>query len=164
MQGLPFCVAGVGDFLALFRCISCRYCFGTDVQKPDLLGAPGRVYTTLTVRILGMQHALHPDFGFGSLAFVQSSMASQKESCIPHGMGWHLLLQSNSPGQAGLPKHPHHMQGIIGQNGRSTFSARARSCMLNAAGVTPLPSRMLTQGLGRTNDDEPQQHPHDVNT
>ncbi|KAK9842136.1 hypothetical protein WJX84_002759 [Apatococcus fuscideae] len=47
-KGLPFCVAGVGDFLALFRCISCRYCFGTDVQKPDLLGAPGRVYTTLT--------------------------------------------------------------------------------------------------------------------
>ncbi|KAK9868521.1 hypothetical protein WJX84_003456 [Apatococcus fuscideae] len=47
-KGLPFCVAGIGDFLALFRCISCRYCFGTDVQKPELLGAPGRVFTTLT--------------------------------------------------------------------------------------------------------------------
>ena len=52
LQGLPFCVAGIGDFLALFRCISCRYCFGTDVQKPELLGAPGRVYTTLTVHFL----------------------------------------------------------------------------------------------------------------
>jgi len=44
-QGLPFCVAGVGDLLALFRCISCRYCFGTNIEKPDLLGAPGRVFT-----------------------------------------------------------------------------------------------------------------------
>ena len=48
-QGLPFCVAGVGDLLALFRCISCRYCFGTDATKPELLGAPGRVYTTQEV-------------------------------------------------------------------------------------------------------------------
>ncbi|BDA47049.1 probable protein NLP5 at N-terminal half [Coccomyxa sp. Obi] len=45
-KGLPFCVAGVGDLLALFRCISCRYCFGTDATKPDMLGAPGRVFTT----------------------------------------------------------------------------------------------------------------------
>ena len=45
-QGLPFCVAGVGDLLALFRCISCRYCFGTSVDAPEILGAPGRVYTT----------------------------------------------------------------------------------------------------------------------
>ena len=49
-QGLPFCVAGVGDLLALFRCISCRYCFGTDATKPELLGAPGRVFTTQEVR------------------------------------------------------------------------------------------------------------------
>jgi len=48
-QGLPFCVAGVGDLLALFRCISCRYCFGTNIDKPDLLGAPGRVFTTMEV-------------------------------------------------------------------------------------------------------------------
>lgn len=48
-QGLPFCVAGVGDLLALFRCISCRYCFGTDATKPDMLGAPGRVFTTQEV-------------------------------------------------------------------------------------------------------------------
>jgi len=48
-QGLPFCVAGVGDLLALFRCISCRYCFGTNIEKPDLLGAPGRVFTTMEV-------------------------------------------------------------------------------------------------------------------
>ncbi|CAL5220105.1 g2057 [Coccomyxa viridis] len=45
-KGLPFCVAGIGDLLALFRCISCRYCFGTDATKPELLGAPGRVFTT----------------------------------------------------------------------------------------------------------------------
>ena len=42
-------MAGVGDLLALFRCISCRYCFGTDATKPDMLGAPGRVFTTQEV-------------------------------------------------------------------------------------------------------------------
>jgi len=51
-QGLPFCVAGVGDLLALFRCISCRYCFGTSVDDPEILGAPGRVYTTGEVGVL----------------------------------------------------------------------------------------------------------------
>ena len=56
LQGLPFCVAGVGDLLALFRCVSCRYCFGTDPTKPELLGAPGRVFTTQEVRTFG----LHP--------------------------------------------------------------------------------------------------------
>ena len=50
VQGLPFCVAGIGDLLALFRCISCRYCFGTDATKPELLGAPGRVFTTQEVK------------------------------------------------------------------------------------------------------------------
>lgn len=49
-QGLPFCVAGIGDLLALFRCVSCRYCFGTDPTKPELLGAPGRVFTTQEVQ------------------------------------------------------------------------------------------------------------------
>jgi hypothetical protein len=48
-QGLPFCVAGTGDLLALFRCISCRYCFGTDVAAPLMLGAPGRVFTSSEV-------------------------------------------------------------------------------------------------------------------
>jgi hypothetical protein len=43
-KGLPFCVAGMGDLLALFRCISCRFRFGTDAAHPDVLGAPGRVY------------------------------------------------------------------------------------------------------------------------
>ena len=42
-------MAGVGDLLALFRCISCRYCFATDASKPELLGAPGRVFTTQEV-------------------------------------------------------------------------------------------------------------------
>jgi len=41
---MPFCVAGMGDLLALFRCISCRFSFGADPSKPELLGAPGRVY------------------------------------------------------------------------------------------------------------------------
>jgi RWP-RK domain len=45
-QGMPFCVAGMGDLLALFRCISCRFNFGADPAKPEILGAPGRVYTT----------------------------------------------------------------------------------------------------------------------
>ena len=43
---MPFCVAGMGDLLALFRCISCRFNFGADLTKPEALGAPGRVFTT----------------------------------------------------------------------------------------------------------------------
>mmetsp|Transcript_19095 Transcript_19095/g.41176 ORF Transcript_19095/g.41176 Transcript_19095/m.41176 type:complete len:407 (-) Transcript_19095:428-1648(-) len=45
-QGLPFAVVGVGDLLALFRCVSVRYRFATDVMKPTLMGAVGRVYAT----------------------------------------------------------------------------------------------------------------------
>nr|BBA57679.1 nitrate assimilation regulatory protein [Parachlorella kessleri] len=45
-KGMPFCVAGLGDLLALFRCISCRFAFGTDVKKVSQLGAPGRVFTS----------------------------------------------------------------------------------------------------------------------
>ena len=41
---MPFCVAGMGDLLALFRCISCRFSFQTDDTKPESLGAPGRVF------------------------------------------------------------------------------------------------------------------------
>ena len=51
-QGLPFAVAGVGDLIALFRCISCRYNFSTTTNAPDLLGAPGRVFATGEVREL----------------------------------------------------------------------------------------------------------------
>eukprot|EP00210_Caulerpa_lentillifera_P000873 g844.t1 len=52
-QGLPYAVAGVGDLLALFRCISCRFSFSTDVMQPRLLGAIGRVYTTSEPEICG---------------------------------------------------------------------------------------------------------------
>jgi hypothetical protein len=51
-KGLPFAVAGVGDLLALFRCVSCRYRFATDAMKPALMGAIGRVYTTCEVRFV----------------------------------------------------------------------------------------------------------------
>jgi hypothetical protein len=50
-QGLPYAVAGVGDLLALFRCISCKYTFSTTTDVPDLLGAPGRVFATGEVRL-----------------------------------------------------------------------------------------------------------------
>ncbi len=43
-------MAGVGDLLALFRCVSVRYRFSTDVMKPSLMGAIGRVYSSLEVR------------------------------------------------------------------------------------------------------------------
>lgn len=45
-KGQPFFIAGShgADFLALFRCLSCRYEFGTHGGKPGELGAPGRVY------------------------------------------------------------------------------------------------------------------------
>jgi hypothetical protein len=49
-QGLPFTVAGVGDLLALFRCVSVRYRFSTDVTKPALMGAIGRVWSSKEVR------------------------------------------------------------------------------------------------------------------
>lgn len=45
-KGQPFFIAGSqgADFLALFRCLSCRFEFGTDGAKPRELGAPGRVF------------------------------------------------------------------------------------------------------------------------
>jgi hypothetical protein len=52
-QGLPFAIAGVGDLLALFRCVSCRYRFTTDVTRPALMGAIGRVYSSCEVRAGG---------------------------------------------------------------------------------------------------------------
>lgn len=48
-QGLPFAVVGVGDLLALFRCVSVRYRFSTDYLKPSLMGAIGRVFASLEV-------------------------------------------------------------------------------------------------------------------
>ncbi|KAK9835194.1 hypothetical protein WJX81_005064 [Elliptochloris bilobata] len=44
-QGLPYSVSGSGDLLALFRCISCRYKFSTDVTKLNT-GAVGRVFVS----------------------------------------------------------------------------------------------------------------------
>lgn len=44
-QGIPFCIVGCADLLALFRCISCKYSFSTDTSKPWLMGPVGRVYT-----------------------------------------------------------------------------------------------------------------------
>ncbi len=49
-QGLPFAVVGVGDLLALFRCVSVRYRFSTDITRPALMGAIGRVFSTMEVR------------------------------------------------------------------------------------------------------------------
>lgn len=40
-QGLPYSINGVGDLLALFRCISCKYKFSTDVAKAQQMGAGG---------------------------------------------------------------------------------------------------------------------------
>lgn len=66
LQGQPYCAAGVVDLLALFRCISCRYCFSTDISKPELLGAPGRVFTSRQVSSKSCscqpQHALMCSF------------------------------------------------------------------------------------------------------
>ncbi|GAB4817190.1 hypothetical protein N2152v2_004236 [Parachlorella kessleri] len=45
-QGLPYSISGTGDLLALFRCISCKYKFSTDLTKPQLMGAVGRVFTS----------------------------------------------------------------------------------------------------------------------
>jgi hypothetical protein len=40
MQGVPFSVSGTVDLLALFRCISCRFKFTTDVTKPSKMVSP----------------------------------------------------------------------------------------------------------------------------
>lgn len=40
-QGLPYSVVGSGDLLALFRCVSCRYRFSTDILRPQLMGLVG---------------------------------------------------------------------------------------------------------------------------
>lgn len=45
-QGLPYSINGVGDLLALFRCISCKYKFATDPGKALQMGAVGRVFTS----------------------------------------------------------------------------------------------------------------------
>lgn len=50
LQGLPFAIAGVGDLLALFRCVSCRYRFAADASRPALMGAIGRVFSSWEVR------------------------------------------------------------------------------------------------------------------
>ena len=39
-------MSGIGDLLALFRCISCRYTFSLNWGDADLMGAPGRVVMT----------------------------------------------------------------------------------------------------------------------
>lgn len=44
MQGLPFSISGVGDLLALFRCISCKYRFDADPSFGESMGAIGRVF------------------------------------------------------------------------------------------------------------------------
>ncbi|KAG1674596.1 hypothetical protein FOA52_001845 [Chlamydomonas sp. UWO 241] len=46
-QGLPYAVVGVGDLLALFRCVSVRYQFLADPSQPALMGAVGRVYCSM---------------------------------------------------------------------------------------------------------------------
>lgn len=54
--GLPFAVVGVdaaGTLLALFRCVSVRYRFTTDVHKPALMGAIGRVFVSKEVGCTG---------------------------------------------------------------------------------------------------------------
>ena len=48
-QGLPYSLAGPGDMLALFRCLSCKYAFSADIKQLSLLGAPGRVFLTKEV-------------------------------------------------------------------------------------------------------------------
>ncbi|GMH39305.1 hypothetical protein BSKO_07203 [Bryopsis sp. KO-2023] len=50
-QGLPFSISGVGDLLALFRCISCKYRFSTDGSKPETMGAVGRAFAECQVEM-----------------------------------------------------------------------------------------------------------------
>lgn len=54
-NGQPFFVAGTegSDLLSLFRCLSCRYEFGTDDTKPRELGAPGRVFLSAGPEVQG---------------------------------------------------------------------------------------------------------------
>ena len=62
-KGKPFFLAGQSgaDHLAFFRCISCRYTFGTDVNVPTELGAPGRVFLTCKPEVLNNVGAMAPE-------------------------------------------------------------------------------------------------------
>ena len=47
LQGQPYSVSGLGDHLALFRCVSCKYRFATTQECGALhMGAVGRVYAS----------------------------------------------------------------------------------------------------------------------
>lgn len=43
-------LAGPGDLLAAFRCLSCTYTFTTDRRQLTRMGAPGRVFATGEVK------------------------------------------------------------------------------------------------------------------
>ena len=51
--------AGPGDMLALFRCLSCKYSFSSDLKQLALMGAPGRVFTSGEVRLCAADSRLH---------------------------------------------------------------------------------------------------------
>eukprot|EP01025_Chloroclados_australasicus_P036923 TRINITY_DN3758_c0_g1_i1.p1 TRINITY_DN3758_c0_g1~~TRINITY_DN3758_c0_g1_i1.p1 ORF type:complete len:720 (-),score=126.29 TRINITY_DN3758_c0_g1_i1:2945-5104(-) len=44
-QNLPYAISSRHDLLALFRCVSVRYKFSTDVHQKEKLGCVGRVFT-----------------------------------------------------------------------------------------------------------------------
>lgn len=61
-QGLPYSINGVGDLLALFRCISCKYKFATDPGKALQMGA-GALQWPQPQRGMGGSLLLHAPAG-----------------------------------------------------------------------------------------------------
>ena len=83
-------MAGTGDLLALFRCISCRYCFGTDVGAPLMLGAPGRVFTSSEVKTrpaLLLTHGAACAF-FGTVLPASDRQVHASTPCIITPLKW----------------------------------------------------------------------------
>lgn len=75
---MPFCVAGMGDLLALFRCISCRFNFAADPARLNALGAPGRVFVSgepeLACNVQSYPHGAYLRQAEAAQCRVQSSM------------------------------------------------------------------------------------------
>ena len=104
-KGMPFCVAGTGDLLALFRCISCRFAFGTTAEKPHELGAPGRVFISREAELACNVQAYPRD------AYLRRAEAEQCR--IQSSMLLPVFLDSNTQNSANNSILKKDVVGII---------------------------------------------------
>eukprot|EP00798_Chlamydomonas_sp_ICE-L_P023797 gene23797-9360_t len=89
-KGLPFCLTGVSDLLALFRCVSLRYRFSSNAHDSGLMGAVGRVY-----------HSLQPEMSANVQAYDRKVYlrVSEAKRCHVHSIFMAPLFHESSPNQ-----------------------------------------------------------------